>query len=309
MADSPPRCATYAEVTELRATSPQAVAAAWAARAPRPTVRGDGKLMIVAADHPARGALAVRGNPMAMANRVDLLDRLRAALARPGVDGVLATGDILEDLLLLGALDDKVVFGSMNRGGLAGSSFEFDDRMTGTTPGSAAEQGLNGAKMLLRIALDDPHTVATLEACAQAIDGLAARGLVAMVEPFMSARIDGKAKNDLGTEAVIRSVNISQGLGATSAFTWLKLPVVDRMEQVMEGTTLPVLLLGGDPATDPDETYASWAGALSLPGARGLMVGRTMLYPPDDDVAGAVDTAVSLVRGASVGGASARGAS
>ena len=29
---------------------------------------------------------------------------------------------------------------------------------------------------------------------------------------------------------------------------------------------------------------------------RGLVVGRTMLYPPDDDVAAAVDTAVSLVR-------------
>jgi hypothetical protein len=29
---------------------------------------------------------------------------------------------------------------------------------------------------------------------------------------------------------------------------------------------------------------------------RGLVVGRTMLYPVDDDVAKAVDTAVSLVR-------------
>jgi hypothetical protein len=28
---------------------------------------------------------------------------------------------------------------------------------------------------------------------------------------------------------------------------------------------------------------------------RGLVVGRTLLYPPDDDVAAAVDTAVSLV--------------
>jgi hypothetical protein len=28
---------------------------------------------------------------------------------------------------------------------------------------------------------------------------------------------------------------------------------------------------------------------------RGLVIGRTLLYPPDDDVAAAVDTAVSLV--------------
>jgi hypothetical protein len=29
----------------------------------------------------------------------------------------------------------------------------------------------------------------------------------------------------------------------------------------------------------------------------GLVVGRTLLYPPDDDVAGAVDAAVALMRG------------
>ena len=55
-----------------------------------------------------------------MADRAELLDRLSVALSRPGVDGVLGTADIIEDLLLLGALEGKVVIGSMNRGGLAG---------------------------------------------------------------------------------------------------------------------------------------------------------------------------------------------
>ena len=126
-------CASYAEITELRAHDPQAIERAWAHRATRPTVRGDGRLMIVAADHPARGALAVGDRSTAMTSRTDLLDRLRTALDNPGVDGVLATADILEDLLLLGVLEDKVVFSSMNRGGLAGATFEFDDRMTGYT--------------------------------------------------------------------------------------------------------------------------------------------------------------------------------
>ena len=56
------------------------------------------------------------------------------------------------------------------------------------------------------------------------------------------------------------------------------------------------LLLGGDPDGSADETYASWQGALALPSVRGLVVGRTLLYPGDHDVAKAVDTAVSLVR-------------
>jgi DhnA family fructose-bisphosphate aldolase class Ia len=286
---------TYADVTDVRAADPAAVAKAWQSRTTRPTMRGDGQLMIVAADHPARGALSVGSRPTAMNNRIDLLDRLRAALADPGVDGVLATADILDDLLLLGALEDKVVFSSFNRGGLAGSSFELDDRMTGATAASTAAAKMNGGKMLCRIDLDDPGTVSTLTACAQAVDDLAANGLIAMLEPFMSSRVNGKVRNDLSPDAVIKSVHIGQGLGSTSAYTWMKLPVVDEMDRVMESTTMPTLLLGGDP-TDPDEAFASWEKALSLNAVRGLIVGRTLLYPPDDDVAGAVATAVKLVR-------------
>jgi DhnA family fructose-bisphosphate aldolase class Ia len=289
------KCRDYAEVTQLRATEPGAVAKAWQERATRPTTRGDGRLMIVAADHPARGALGVGPRPTAMNSRTDLLDRLRGALAVPGVDGVLASSDILDDLVLLGALEDKVVFSSFNRGGLAGASFELDDRMTGATAASTAAARMNGGKMLCRIALDDPGTVSTLTACAQAIDDLAAHGLIAMLEPFMSVRVDGKVRNDLSPDAVIKSVHIGQGLGSTSAYTWMKLPVVPEMDRVMESTTLPTLLLGGDPA-DPDEAFASWEKALALPSVRGLVVGRTLLYPNDDDVSGAVATAVKMVR-------------
>ena len=262
----------------------------------RPTVRGNGRLMIVAADHPARGALAVGSRPTAMNSRTDLLDRLRAALADPGVDGVLATSDILDDLLLLGALEDKVVFSSINRGGLAGASFELDDRMTGATAVSTAAAKMNGGKMLCRIDLDDPGTVATMAACAQAVDELAAHGLIAMVEPFMSSRVDGKVHNDLSPDAVIKSVHISQGLGSTSAYTWMKLPVVDEMDRVMESTTLPTLLLGGDPA-DPDEAFASWEKALGAAvGARPDRRTHPAVSRPTTTSASAVATAVSMVR-------------
>ena len=119
--------------------------------------------MIVACDHPARGALGAQGNPTAMANRTELLERLVTALSRPGVDGLLATADIAEDLLLLGALEDKLVFSSLNRGGLQGSAFEMDDRNTGYDVQGTLEARFDGCKMLTRIDLDDPGTVATLE--------------------------------------------------------------------------------------------------------------------------------------------------
>jgi hypothetical protein len=295
-APAAPTCSSYAEITELRSRDPWAVGRALAARRRRRSfLPADGRLMLIAADHPARGALAAQGRPTAMHSRTDMLDRLQTALARPGVDGLLATADIAEDLLLLGALEDKVVVASMNRGGLAGSAFELDDRMTGYDPAGVVASRFDAAKMLNRIDLDDAGTVAMLEAAGRAITELARAGVIAMLEPFMSRRVNGAVMNDLSSDAVIKSVHITQGLGATSAFTWLKLPVVADMARVMDATTLPTLLLGGDPSDSPEETYDSWAAALALPAVRGLVVGRTLLYPPDDDVAAAVDTAVSLV--------------
>jgi hypothetical protein len=283
-------------LTETRAQAPEAVAAAAAARPKRQQLVGEsGRLMIIAADHTARGILSVGGDPMAMASRFDLLDRLMIALARPGVDGVLGTADIIEDLMLLGALDNKIAVGSMNRGGILGAAFEMDDRFTGYTPAGIVAAGLDAGKLLVRIDQADPGTVRTLEASAHAVSELAAAGKPVMIEPFMITRASGQPRNDLTPDAAIRSVGIASGLGTTSAYSWLKLPVVPEMERVAEATTLPILLLGGDPAGDREAVYASWKHALSLPTVRGLVVGRSLLYPPGGDVAGSVDTAVGLL--------------
>ncbi len=287
---------SISDINEIRAREPQRIKQLLANRRRRPLFGDDGKLMIVACDHPARGALGAQGKPMAMASRTELLERLVTALSRPGVDGLLATSDIAEDLLLLGALEGKLVFSSLNRGGLQGSAFEVDDRSTAYDVQGTIDARFDGCKMLTRIDLDDPATVRTLETQARVITELNRAELIAMVEPFMSTRVNGKIANDLSPDAVIKSVHIAQGLGASSAYTWMKLPVVHEMERVMDATTLPTLLLGGDPDGAPDETYAAWSAALALPSVRGLVVGRTMLYPADDDVANAVDTAVSLIR-------------
>jgi hypothetical protein len=185
----------------------------------------------------------------------------------------------------------------MNRGGLQGAAFELDDRFTGYTAPEIARRGLDGGKMLTRIDLADPGTVATLQACAEAVTALAEHEVMAMVEPFWSTRRDGKVVNLLDPESTIRSIGVASGLGATSAHTWLKLPVVDDLERVMDATTLPTVLLGGDPQGDPQDTYAAWGRSLAIPQVRGLVVGRALLYPPDGDVAAAVDIAAGLVHG------------
>ena len=287
------------DLTDLRARHPERIEESWATRTRRPLLGDDGRLLVVAADHPARGALGVRGDALAMADRGDLLRRLATALARPGVDGVLGTPDILDDLLLMGALEGKVVIGSMNRGGLQGATFELDDRFTAYSATEIAARGLDGGKMLTRVALGDPGTAPTLEASARAVTELAERRLMAMVEPFMSVREGAKVRNLLDPDSTITSIGIASALGASSAHTWLKLPVVEELARVMEATVLPTLLLGGDPQGDPHDTYAAWGKALELPPVRGLVVGRALLYPPDGDVAAAVDIAAELVHGLS----------
>jgi hypothetical protein len=267
-----------ASLIETRLQRPEAIAEAAAARE-RP-IWPPARLMVIAADHTARGILEAGGR--SMADRGDLLDRLVLALSRPGVDGVLGTPDILEDLLLLGALDGKVVFGSMNRGGLAGARFTHDDRFTAYDAAAIEASGFEGGKLLLRIDPADERTPRTLEAAAHAVSALAARGLVAMVEPFW---------NDTTPEGAMKAISVASALGTTSAYTWLKVPIVADMERVMAATTLPSLVLGGGgPAA-----YDAWAHALTLPAVRGLVIGRSLLYPAGDDVAAAVDTAAGLL--------------
>ena len=287
----------FSKLREVRAAQPEKLAEVYSKGDRRDVIQGDGRLFIIAADHPARNAVAVRNDPRAMENRYELLTRLATALSRPGVDGVLGTPDIIDDLALLGCLEGKLVVGSLNRGGLRGSSFEMDDRITGYDINGIVRDKLDFAKMLNRVNLNDAGTSNMLEISHKAVNDAAAARIPIMLEPFMSEWVDGKIKNNLGTDAVIDSIGIASALGNSSAYTWMKLPVVENMARVMESTTLPTLLLGGDPVGDQNETYASWEKALELPGVRGLVIGRSLLYPQDGNVGAAIDTAVKLVHG------------
>lgn len=287
----------WAELITARAEQPGLALERLRSRARRPLLT-DGRLFIVAADHSARGMLGVPGDPFAMADRRRTLDALMTALASDGVDGVLASADIMEELALLGALDGKLAFGTMNRGGLMGADWELDDRMTAYSASSLAANGLDGGKVLLRLADDDAGTAPTLEACARAVDECAAHGLPIMVEPlpYHHHPDTGVAKLLDDEDALLRAVAVGSGLGGTTTSTWLKVPASKNPARMLATTTLPALILGGTPGADPEATYASWERAMEVPNVRGLVVGRSLLYPPDGDVAGAIARAAAIVR-------------
>jgi hypothetical protein len=293
----------WAELLRTRTFEPEAVGVAYARRR-RPTslLNERGSLFLVAADHPARGALRSGEDPMAMADRRKLLDRLVIALSHPDVDGVLGSPDIVEELLLLGALEGKIVIGSMNRGGLDGATWTMDDRFTGYDAASIASCGLEGGKMLLRIDDADSAVPATIQACADAVSELAAHRLMAMVEPLPYER-DARGRLTLRQDApsLARAVAVASALGTTSAYTWLKTPACDDPEVVYAATTLPCVVLGGVPGPDFGEQVQSWARTLRQPVVRGLVIGRTVLYPDGGDVAGAVDAAAKVIRAATEG--------
>lgn len=282
-------------LSAVRADDPAAVARAWQHRQRRPFTGSDQRLLIVAADHSARGALSAGQVSNAMADRGDVLRRLSLALANPAVDGVLAAPDLLDDLVLCGLLENRLAIGSINRGGLPGSVFEIDDRLTGTTDASAQASGLDGAKLLLRVDREDPATASALEHAASWVSAFAAARIRVIVEPFLSHRSDGRLVNDLSTKAVLESAVIAAALGETSAYTWLKLPVVPDFASVARATSQPIVLLGGEVDDDVAGQQLAWGEALREPTVRGLMVGRSLLFPPDDDVAAAVAAAAVLV--------------
>ena len=287
----------WAELIATRAEQPSAALERLRTR-PRRSLLTDGRLFIVAADHTARGMLGVPGEPFAMADRRRTLDALVVALSSEAVDGVLASADIMEELALLGVLDGKLAFGTMNRGGIMGAAWELDDRMTAYSAATIAANGLDGGKVLLRLADDDAGTAPTLEACARAVDECASLGLPIMVEPlpYHCDPVTGRATLLDDDDALLRAVAIGSGLGSTSTATWLKVPAAKDPARMLSTTTLPALILGGTPGPDPEAAYASWARAMEVPNVRGLVVGRSLLFPPDGDVAAAIDRAAAIVR-------------
>ena len=290
-------------ITDLRVSDPRRVEAAAARRRRRDSLTSDGRLNLLAADHPARRVTAVGGDPLAMADRHDYLARVVRVLLSGAVDGVMATMDLLEDLLLLGELlresggpaflDRKLLIASLNRGGLAGASWELDDPITGADIETVRRFGLDGGKLLLRIGDDDAGSLRTMVACAESISRLNELGLPTFLEPLPVERGPQGLKVLKEAGALARAAGVASALGSSSRYLWLKLPYCEGYERVARSTTLPILLLGGESAGDPKPFLAAVAGALAAGSAvRGALVGRNVLYPGNRDplvVARAVD--------------------
>lgn len=293
-------------ITEIRVERPQAIITEARLRKRRERLTRNGRLVILAADHPGRGVTNSGTDPMGMADRYDFLGRILRVLSDPGVDGVMSTPDVLEELLILSHLtrvergesflDGKLMIGCMNRGGIQGAVFEMRDRFGAFTAAQLQRMGFDAAKMMFRLDWQNPDSGDTLFECAQALRELDELGLPAFLEPLPVEKTESGYRVLKTPEALIRAIGIATALGNSSRLLWLKIPYVENYSRVVRSTSCPILMLGGESKGNPEQLLREFAaGMASGPNVRGVLVGRNILFPGEADpaaMAGAVSRIV-----------------
>lgn len=298
----------YEALVDLRLRSPAAIVEEAEARQRRRILAPDGRLFILAADHPGRMVTRAGGDPLAMGDRWALLGRILRVITAPGVDGLMATPDVVEEILALshlarraggpGWLDQKVLIGCMNRGGLAGTAFEVDDRLTAFTVTGLCRLRCDGGKLLVRIDRQDAATVATLEACARAIDACHDADLEVFLEAFEVVRTPGGLRVRREVESLVQVCGVAAALGTSSLRTWLKLPYGPGYSRVAAATTLPILLLGGEVRERPEGLLDELAEGMGAgPTVRGALAGRNVTFPSGEDPRAVAAAAAAMVHG------------
>jgi len=184
----------------------------------------ESNLVIIAADHPARNVTEIGSNKTAMANRHEYLGRIIRVLMLDQIDGVMATPDIIDDLFIINSLlkrangrsfmDNKILLGCVNRGGLSGSPYEMYDPITAYNIQDITTFGLDGAKIMLRLDLETKmakYSQKTLEICAGIVRQCNKVDLPIFIEPlpvFLDDTGVYKVKKDV--QEILKVVGIAQ---------------------------------------------------------------------------------------------------
>ena len=280
----------YQKITNIRVDNPDFIIDWSNRRVKRNQFTRNGKLNVVAADHPARGSVSVGDKPFEMADRHELLARLVDILYSEWVDGVLGSMDILEELIILhglliesgkeGFLDGKLLIVSLNRGGIPGAAWEMDDPITGTDAATCIKYGIDAAKMLLRLDPLDEKSLQTILYCAEGVRDFDAHKLPIFLEPLPVKKENNSFKVVKDPDLLIPLITMTSALGSSSKYCWLKLPYTREFHRVTASTTLPIVILGGDRTDSVDGLILDLKEALAAGHqVRGAMFGRNVLYP------------------------------
>lgn len=282
-------------ITDIRVNYPEVVKKEAQVRKRREKLAGkDGKLTILALDHPARRVVRAGDDPIIMGDRLSYLGRALRVITSPEFDGFMGTPDIVEEIFIVNYLlklnggqsflDEKVILGCMNRGGLAGVVYEMDDTFTAFTAESIKELRLDGAKMMFRLEVNSPESGKTIQYCAEAVTRCNRLGIPVFIEPLPTEKTEQGFKNIKRADELVKVVCIASALGESSMNTWLKIPYCENFEIVARASTCPKLMLGGESLGDPTPVIEEFVkGMKAGKSIRGALVGRNVHHPGKDD--------------------------
>ena len=298
--------AIYNAITETRVMRPETILRAAVARKRRQKLTRDGRLTILAADHPGRMITRSGDDPLGMSDRQEYLGRILRVVTNPDIDGVMGTTDIIEDLLIVddlvkkgggpSFLDEKVLIGSMNRGGLAGTVFELDDTFTSFSVESIRKLCLDAAKTMFRLEPTNRDSARTMLYNANIISELNRYEIPCFLEILFVSSDGFKIQKSL-TE-MVKAISVASAMGDSSRNLWLKIPYSEDYPRVVRATTLPLLMLGGESKGDPTGTIGEFVSGMNASGnVRGALVGRNILFPGNDDPLAAALAVNAVVHG------------
>lgn len=292
----------FEQITSVRLRRPQTVSEQAARRLRPEPLTKDGRFAVLVADQPARQALAAGSDSLALGNRHSFLSRIVFALTAGGLDGVAATTDVIEELLIIchlleqrghpRILDGKLLIASMNPGGAAGSVWEIDSRFTSFVPQTVAALRLHGVRLTLRLAAAEARSADAVAACATAITELNALGLAVFLDATPVRKADGRWRTLREPADLVKLAGLASALGDSSLGLWLALPFCEGFAAVAAATTLPLLVSTGADVTEAGQCVEEVKAAVnSGPNVRGALLPASVLF-----LEGAADAVKAISR-------------
>lgn len=282
----------YNEINYIRTYEPQIIISETNKR--KKPIKFSEKIVLAAADHNARMINEYKGNKIGLSNRHEYLSRLVRMLFSSELDGVEASPDILEDLIIINYLtqkrmnfnflENKILIGTVNRGGLKNTVWEMDDMCTCFTVDRINKLNLDGVKFMIRINPQDELSKNTLKYCTQVVNEAENYNLPIFIEClFVVNDAKGGYKLLTDTESLIKSVGVVSSLGCTASQKWLEVPLNNEYKTVTDATTCSILVVPDELMSLPIEVIKEYTKEMKInENVRGILLGRNVMFNEHD---------------------------
>ena len=281
----------FQELNRIKAFHPEVIEQEACLRN-RPGYRHE-QLVFAAADHNARMINEYKGNPIGLSNRREYLTRLVRMLQSDRIDGIEATPDILEDLMIINRLfreakqreflNSKLLIGTVNRGGLKNTIWEMDDMPACYTVERLKKLNMDGVKFMIRLNPGDERCKNTMRYCADAVNEAERAGLPIFIEALYVETTENGFVMRTDSESLCKVVGVVGALGCRGVGKWIEVPLNNEYAVPVSSTTCPVLVVPDEVESDPLAVVREYTKEIGLhDNIRGILLGRNIMFNEQD---------------------------